>query len=227
MRENLNAIKRTLDLYDPDHRTVVVGTAALALQGIKVPGGVPDVDTLSSEDHLIDLVGAMEEDCFDGNASKLEGSVDVRGITVLPDNDSNNGQNLLQYQSFYETTAEDFDMDYYLAYSRSIIVGDYRALPIHEVLRWKASIGREKDLNKVQKILSRRSIKSYLPPDMKNEIQRIAIRNRKLLVASAPVRETGYGGQLAVSERGYGSTGYSRSTSVSSTYPVVKAILYG
>lgn len=166
MRKNakeLNAIRETLYHYDPDGRTVVVGSAALALQGIKVPFGVPDVDTLASLDHITDLRNGMEYNALN-NTTILDDRVDMgeHGISLIPSEWHRGMQNKLPYQTFTEVTDKRYDLDFYLAYARSTSVEDFRVLPVHEILQWKASIGRPKDIAKVDQIISRRSIHDYL-----------------------------------------------------------------
>jgi hypothetical protein len=165
MRKNakeLNAIRETLYHYDPDGRTVVVGTAALALQGIKVPFDVPDVDTLASLDHITDLREGMAYNALKNTTILDDTQMGDHGISLRPNHYHSAMVDILPYQSFTEASDERYDMDFYLAYARSVSVEDFRVLPVHEILYWKASISRPKDVAKVDQIISRRSIRDYL-----------------------------------------------------------------
>lgn len=193
MRNNLNHIKQTLDTYDPYRRTVIIGTAALALQGIKVPGGVPDVDTLTSQCDLDDLKKAMDLNRLNHTTFINDDGVNSdRGISLKPDTNIQDMKHILPYQSFTEVSDERYDMDYFLAYARSIMINDFRVVPAHEILLWKAKIGREKDMTKVQKILSQWGISEYLSGVQIAEINEALTNSRREFQANNPRDNWGY-----------------------------------
>lgn len=166
MVADVDKIKFTLDVHDPERRTVVVGggtvTLALAHAGIHPDEikGLYDVDVLCDEQYFQSL--ATTPYTLRGiERFKIRWPKDrllERGSTTLAiDLDPNTSMRQLGMVSFTACTSMS-DYFYSMSYEKchqefeTVYCGE-RSISIVEMLRWLSIIGREKDLETVEHIL--------------------------------------------------------------------------
>jgi hypothetical protein len=159
MAENLSPVLRTLETYVPAHfrrHILVVGTAGLVLQGIRIPYEIPDVDVLAPFEYLEDLHDKLSYDKV-GNTSQLDYATydilfrdtiapkgELRRSVCLKPNERH--PELLRFQAFYGIRDDVYDIDYDRARKLAVpTLSSYAALPTEKILEWKAAIGRDKD----------------------------------------------------------------------------------
>lgn len=152
----------TLDLYDPRKETIAIGTAALVLQGIVSPFAVPDVDVLAREKFIRDLKARVYEGELSSvsqlsqpSSKEYRFSAKYRAtIEAKPDNLES--ANLLPFQALTDIDDEFYTMTYDLAEQLAVLnrKTGRRALSPDVVLDWKAKVGRPKDNEFIDAVLS-------------------------------------------------------------------------
>lgn len=160
----IDRIHTTLDIRDPDRRTVCIGSAAIAANFATVGDeSIPiyDVDVLCSEEHFL---GLAAQSLHFNDAARVQlrwprEELRALGATeqVIDINPSNEAMSrgVLPYSACVK-------MNFLYPISYDDIIGEdgrvitacgIRCIRVSEVLRWLAILGRLKDVEKVDELL--------------------------------------------------------------------------
>lgn len=162
MTKHIEAIHNTLDWIDPLRDAVVVGGAALSLQFDAIGLSeveTPDIDAVVPDEYFNDLlstgsardgVGVFRMRWWRGWAG--ENQVSNRSIDLYP---KRTQEDMLPFTACSEMNGV-FPLSYEQATmvpELTVVVDGIRCLKASEVLRWKAMVGREKDIETVERLL--------------------------------------------------------------------------
>lgn len=187
------AVNATLDRLDPERTTIVVGTAAIHPYVETVgatPISVADVDVLCSEDFFnTTLENATKQiQAFEGPVScrlrRPYGRLLNAGATNLAlEIYFDYSEKLLPFTACTSMSTAGYPIDYESrnnATDTQIMAG-YRCLRLGEGLLLAATVGRDKDLALVDKILAERDLfVDFLSEEQAAEIEERAEESRRL-----------------------------------------------
>jgi hypothetical protein len=179
---NIERIRGTLDHFDPERRTILVGGAAIELAlssvGIHAIRELSDIDALC-DSALFDqyannprsIKGAGKFQLRWPKGRLLERGATNLSIDIYPDDEHSAGGMLpltlctsmgdLFYPIDYSSCENDSEVQY---------CGE-RSMRVGEVLRWIALVGRQKDLRTVEQILPVCVEKGLIDTSEEKEIQ--------------------------------------------------------
>lgn len=162
----VGTIKRTLDKYDPEGETIVIGTAGLMLAMRK--HSEPIEDTIWTPESDVDVLAAMDYfrqvDPHKGGTlpdntkmyyvNKYEGCVKrvEAGINLVPI-DKSLEPDLLRFTALSNLTDERHDITYEGALQTMHVIDDRMVLDPVAILEWKLAVGREKDVKVAREVL--------------------------------------------------------------------------
>ena len=151
--EDFYKVQSTLELYDPRRQVIVIGTAALVLQGIKVPYRLEDVDALASNEFITSLRRRVKQDHLNDTTRLTRAAHEdykgIKGSFVLlePNPLHEDASNLLKFQAFTDFTDEKYQMDLEKAQEHAYPhkKSGRMVLSPDVLLEWKNRVGRPKD----------------------------------------------------------------------------------
>jgi hypothetical protein len=157
--EELNLVRNTLEVRDPDRITVSVGSVALVAQlydrGVESPIGCEDVDVLCSEEFFDDLLrtGPFMDDINKFQVRWPKGRLKERGATnksidIYPAN-----KNVLPFTACHSMSDLWYPIDYESCQDDVVEASGIRCLSARRVLEWISVIGRQKDVEVVDAVL--------------------------------------------------------------------------
>ncbi len=160
----IEKIKATVEMFDPNRETIIVGgatiTLALGSVGIDYDHELNDVDVLcpesfynSSFSRLLDNEYLDRVSIHRPKQRQLEHGWETHGILELEPTSLACSRGAVSFTAHKNITDKYHSISYSLAKNIEVLYLGERSIPLYEVLRWIAIIGREKDICAVEAVL--------------------------------------------------------------------------
>ncbi len=160
----IEKIKATVEMFDPNRETIIVGgatiTLALGSVGINYDHELNDVDVLCSQSfydsslsRLLDNEHVDRVSIHRPKQRQLDHGWETHGILELEPTSLACSRGAVHFTAHKDITDKHHSISYALATNLEVLYLGERSIPLYEVLRWIAIVGREKDIRAVEAVL--------------------------------------------------------------------------